>query len=405
MRLLGPPEVPGTAWQEAKVGAGFSASLDVGAVRPQTADVPSFPMTTRKRPPSLPPPSGPEGPGGSELLLYTTHDNQTRIEVRLEDETVWLSQAQMADLFQTTKQNVSLHIRNLFEEGELDRAGTVKDSLTVQSEGGREVRRQIEVYNLDVIISVGYRVKSHRGTQFRIWATQRLREYLVKGFALDDDRLKDVRTLPGGRDYFDELLERIRDIRSSERRFYQKVCDIYATSIDYDPAHEVTQAFFATVQNKLHWAIHGRTAAEVIAVRADATKPNMGLTTWKGAPGSPIRRADVEVAKNYLSETELRTLNLLVDQYLSFAEFQAQQRKPMAMKDWSPKLDDFLKLNERDILTDAGRISHELAMEKARGEFEKYDAERRRVEAAEPSEFDRAVEGIKKLTGPKKRAK
>lgn len=211
MRLLGPPEVPGTARQEATVGAGVSVSLDVGAVRPQTADVPSSPMTTRKRPPSLPPPAGPEGPGGSELLLYTTPDNQTRIEVRLEDETVWLSPAQMADLFQTTKQNVSLHIRNLFEEGELDRAGTVKDSLTVQSEGGREVRRQIEVYNLDVIISVGYRVKSHRGTQFRIWATQRLREYLVKGFALDDDRLKDVRTLPGGRDYFDELLEPLNE--------------------------------------------------------------------------------------------------------------------------------------------------------------------------------------------------
>ena len=342
-----------------------------------------------------PPPDRPGPSGQSEFLLYTTPDHQTRIEVRLEDETVWLSQAQMAELFQTTKQNVSLHIRNIYEEGELARAGTVKESLTVQFEGRREVQRQIEVYNLDVIISVGYRVKSHRGTQFRIWATQRLREYLVKGFAMDDERLKEVRTLPGGRDYFDELLERIRDIRSSERRFYQKICDIYVTAVDYDPAHDLTKAFFATVQNKLHWAIHGQTAAEVIAARADASKSNMGLTSWKGSPAGPIRRADVEIAKNYLSEAELRTLNLLVDQYLSFAEFQAQQRKAMTMKDWARKLDDFLKLNERDILTDAGRISHELAMEKARGEFEKYDAERRRVEATAPSELDRAVEGIK----------
>ncbi len=358
-------------------------------------------MAPRK---NIPPPPDRPGPSGqSELLLYTTPDHQTRIEVRLEDETVWLSQTQMAELFQTTKQNVSLHIRNIYEEGELARAGTVKESLTVQFEGRREVQRQIEVYNLDVIISVGYRVKSHRGTQFRIWATQRLREYLVKGFAMDDERLKEVRTLPGGRDYFDELLERIRDIRSSERRFYQKICDIYVTAVDYDSAHDLTKAFFATVQNKLHWAIHGQTAAEVIAARADASKPNMGLTSWKGSPAGPIRRADVEVAKNYLSEPELRTLNLLVDQYLSFAEFQAQQRKAMAMKDWARKLDDFLKLNERDILTDAGRISHELAMEKARGEFEKYDAERRKLEVTAPSEFDRAVEGIKKLKGPKKK--
>jgi hypothetical protein len=215
-----------------------------------------------KRPVSRSPrASDPGRTGGSEILLYMTPDRQARIEVRLEGETVWLSQAQMAELFQTTKQNVSLHVRNLYEEGELTREGTVKESLTVRSEGGRKVQRKIDLYNLDVIISVGYRVKSHRGTQFRIWATERLREYLVKGFALDDERLKEVLTLPGGRDYFDELLERIRDIRTSERRFYQKVCDIYATAIDYDPSHEATQTFFATVQNKLHWAIHGRTAA------------------------------------------------------------------------------------------------------------------------------------------------
>lgn len=288
----------------------------------------------------------------------------------------------------------------MFAEGELKPDAVIKESL-IPAADGKSYRTKL--YNLDVIISVGYRVKSHRGTQFRIWATQRLREYLVKGFALDDERLKEARTLPGGRDYFDELLERIRDIRSSERRFYQKVCDIYATAIDYDPGHETTQTFFATVQNKLHWAIHGRTAAEVIAERADASKPNMGLTTWKGAPSAAIRRADVEVAKNYLGEVELRTLNLLVDQYLSFAELQAQHRKAMTMKDWARKLDDFLRLNERDILSDAGRISHELALEKARGEFEKYDAERRRLEVADGTAFDRAVEGIRKISPPSKK--
>jgi hypothetical protein len=339
-----------------------------------------------------------EAPSGpSELILYTSPDHQTRIEVRLEDETVWLSQVQMAELFQTTKQNVSLHIRNLFEEGELTREGTVKDSLTVQREGERDVRRSVEYYNLDVIISVGYRVKSHRGTQFRIWATQRLREYLVKGFALDDERLKEGRTLPSGRDYFDELLERIRDIRSSERRFYQKICDIYSTSVDYDANTEVAQKFFATVQNKLHWAIHGKTAAEIISERADATRPNMGLTTWKGAPLGPIRKADVEVAKNYLREDEIRALNLLVDQYLSFAEFQAQQRKTMTMASWATKLDAFLKLNDRDILGDAGRISHKVAIEAAGREFEKYEREQRRIAGTLPSDFDQAVDRIKRL--------
>ncbi len=217
--------------------------------------------------------------GGSELLLYTTPDHQTRIEVRLEEETVWLTQRLMAELFDKSVKTVNEHISNVYAEGELTPEATIRKSRIVQEEGGRQVARDIDLYNLDVIISVGYRVKSHRGTQFRIWATQRLREYLVKGFAMDDERLKDVRTLPGGRDYFDELLERIRDIRSSERRFYQKVCDIYVTAIDYDAEHETTQTFFATVQNKLHWAIHGRTAAEVIAERADASKPNMGLTT------------------------------------------------------------------------------------------------------------------------------
>jgi hypothetical protein len=239
-------------------------------------------------------------------------------------------------------------------------------------------------------------VKSHRGTQFRIWATQRLREYLVKGFALDDERLKEMRTLPGGRDYFDELLERIRDIRASERRFYQKICDIYATSVDYDPGTDAAQTFFATVQNKLHWAIHGKTAAQVISERADATKPNMGLSTWKNAPAGPIRKADVEVAKNYLNEDELRALNLLVDQFLSFAEFKAQQRKTMTMAAWSSKLDGFLTLNDRDILGDAGRVSHTMALEVAGREFEKYD-EQRNAAAKSVTDFDKAVDRIKKL--------
>jgi hypothetical protein len=297
---------------------------------------------------------------------------------------------------------INEHVLNVFDEGELDPGPTIRKSRIVQMEGEREVTRLVDVYNLDVIISVGYRVKSHRGTQFRIWATQRLREYLIKGFTLDDDRLKEIRTLPGGRDYFDELLERIRDIRASERRFYQKICDIYTTSVDYDPSTAAAQKFFATVQNKLHWAIHGKTAAQVIAERADASKPNMGLTNWKGAPSAPIRRADVEVAKNYLDEEELRALNLLVDQYLSFAEFQAQQRKPMTMEAWAAKLDAFLKLNDRDILADAGRISHKIAVEHAASEFEKFERERRRLAAESPSDFDRAVEQVKRVAPRRK---
>jgi hypothetical protein len=279
-------------------------------------------------------------PGGSqsEFLLYQTQDKRTQIDVRLEGETVWLTQSQMVDLFQTTKQNISLHIRNVFEEGELQEAGTVKEYLTVQTEGGRSVSRKVAHYNLDVIISVGYRVKSHRGTQFRIWATQRLREYLVKGFTLDDQRLAE-----GGERsrYFDELLERVRAIRASERMFWQKVTDIYATSIDYDVNAPVTRDFFATVQNKFHFAIHGHTAAEIVVERANADKANMGLTTWKNAPDGPIRKTDVSIAKNYLQEEEMRQLNLIVDQYLSFAELQARQKKPMHMADWVRKLHDF----------------------------------------------------------------
>jgi hypothetical protein len=317
-------------------------------------------------------------PSRSEILLYQSPDRRTRIDVRLDGETVWLSQAQMAELFQTTKQNISQHVKKVFEEKELEPSATVKQYLTVQAEGGRDVQRAIDFYNLDVIISVGYRVRSHRGTQFRMWATQRLREYIIKGFTLDDERLKD-----GGvrNDYFDELIERVRAIRTSERNFYRKVTDIYSTAYDYDPNVQITHEFFATVQNKFHWAIHGHTAAELIAARADAMKPSMGLTNWRG---DRIRKADVGVAKNYLTAEELSMLNLIVDQYLSFAELQARQRKPMYMRDWIRKLDDFLTLNEREILDHAGKISARLSEEKAWAEFEKYSARQRQTEAEEP---------------------
>lgn len=298
----------------------------------------------------------PNKPGG-EFLLYQTEDGRSRIEVRMQADTVWLSLNQMAELFQRDKSVISRHIRNTFEEGELERRSTVANFATVQREGDREVTRDVEYFNLDVIISVGYRVKSHRGTQFRIWATQRLREYLVKGFALDDERLKQA----GGGNYFDELLARIRDIRSSEKIFWRKVLDIYATSIDYDPNAEVSQRFFSTVQNKMHWAAHGHTAAEIVHQRADASLPHMGLTSWAGARP---RQEDAEIAKNYLTAEELDTLNRIVTAYLEFAELQALNRKPMYMRDWSVKMDEFLRLSGRELLDHAGCISHEEALEK-----------------------------------------
>lgn len=305
----------------------------------------------------------------SEILIFQTEDGQTNIEVRLEEETVWLSQIQMAELFQTTKQNISLHIKNVFGEGELEEISTVKNYLTVQTEGKREVQRQLKFYNLDVIISVGYRVKSHRGTQFRIWATQQLKEYLIKGFILNDEKLKE-----NGHTniYFDELLERIRDIRSSEKIFYAKIRDIYATAVDYDPTTEESRKFFKTVQNKMHWAIHGHTAAEIIHKRADAGKANMGLTTWKNSPKGQIRKYDVSIAKNYLTEEELTELNLIVEQYLAFAELQARKRIPMYMKDWKNKLNDFITLNDKEILKHSGQISAQMAKELSEAEFEKY---------------------------------
>lgn len=322
----------------------------------------------------------------SEILIYQTADRSTRIDVRLDDETVWLTQAQLAELLQTTKQNVSLHLRNIFDEKELQEQSVVKEYLTTAQDGKSYTTKY---YNLDVIISVGYRVRSHRGTQFRIWATQRLKEYIVKGFTLDDERLRRGGTQ---NDYFDELIRRVREIRTSERNFYRKVTDIYATSYDYDKESPITKHFFATVQNKFHYAITHHTAAEIVAERADARKPNMGLTSWDGAR---IRKSDVGVAKNYLTEDELDSLKLLVDQYLSFAELQAKQRRPMYMKDWISKLDDFLRLNDRDILDNLGTITKSLSDEIAEREYEKYDNKRRLIESeTDVSDFDRYVRKI-----------
>jgi len=335
----------------------------------------------------------------SEILFYQTEDGQSRIEVRLEDNTVWLSQRLMAELFQTTKQNISLHIQNIYAEGELVHEGTVKEYLTVQQEGARKVSRSLEYFNLDVIISVGYRVKSHRGTQFRRWATERLREYLVKGFTIDDERLKEGRNI--GADYFDELLERIRDIRASEKRFYQKIRDIYKLAIDYDAEAEETKEFFQIVQNKLHWAITGKTAAELIAERADSSKANMGLTNWKG---SKVRRTDVAVAKNYLSIEEIGELNRIVVMYLDYAEDQAHRRKPLYMRDWRDKIDAFLKFNERAILEDAGKVSMEIAKALALEEFEKFNRHRLAEETAkEEEEFEKIARQLERKGRRKKK--
>jgi hypothetical protein len=324
----------------------------------------------------------------SQFLIYQTEGGTTKIEVRLENETVWLTLNQMAELFQTSKQNISQHIQAIYAEGELSPEATVKKYLTVRQEGGRQVQRLLDYYNLDMILSVGYRVKSRVATRFRIWATQRLREYIVKGFVLDDERLKNP---DQPFDYFDELLRRIRDIRTSERRFYQKITDIYATSMDYDPTTELSLTFFKTVQNKMHWAITGQTAAEIIHSRAGAAKPNMGLTSWRG---EKVRKRDVSIAKNYLNEEELAALNNLVEQYLVFAEGQAMRRIPMRMADWAAKLNAFLSFNERDILDHAGRISHELALERAEAEYEKFNRERIAQTDRLPSDFDKAVKQI-----------
>lgn len=285
-----------------------------------------------------------------QFLLYQTPDGKSKIEVKLQDDTVWLSLDQMAELFQRNKSTISRHIKNVLEEGELLADSTIANFATVQNEGKRHVERQITYYNLDMIISVGYRVHSYRGVQFRIWATKVLKDYIVKGFALNDDLLKRA----GGGNYFDELLARIRDIRSSEKVFYRKILEIYALSIDYDPRVEMTQKFFKTVQDKMHYSVHGHTAAEIIYERADAQKDFMGLTTWSGAmPTKP----EAEIAKNYLTQDEIKSLNRIVSLYLDFAEMQAEEHRPMYMKDWINILDDFLRISRKDILTHAGKIT------------------------------------------------
>ena len=300
-----------------------------------------------------------------QFLLYQTPDGESKIEVKLQDDTVWLSLDQMAELFQRNKSTISRHIKNVLEEGELLADSTIANFATVQNEGKRHVERQITYYNLDMIISVGYRVHSYRGVQFRIWATKVLKDYIVKGFALNDDLLKRA----GGGNYFDELLARIRDIRSSEKVFYRKILEIYALSIDYDPRVEMTQKFFKTVQNKMHYSVHGHTAAEIIYERADAQKDFMGLTTWSGAmPTKP----EAEIAKNYLTQDEIKSLNRIVSLYLDFAEMQAEEHRPMYMKDWINILDDFLRISRKDILTHAVKISAKLAKEKADTEYDKF---------------------------------
>ena len=335
----------------------------------------------------------------SSIILYQTEDGRTRIQCRFEDETVWLSQALMAELFQKDVRTINEHLVNIFEEGELSREATIRKFRIVRREGAREVAREVEHYRLEAILAVGYRVRSHRGTQFRQWATARLSEYLVKGFTMDDERLKNPPG-KGQKDYFDEQLERIRDIRSSERRFYQKVLDIYATSVDYTPDTEMSRQFFATVQNKMHWAAHGQTAAEVIHARADAALPFMGLQTTR--PGGIIRREDVSIAKNYLDPEELGTLNRIVNAYIEFAELRALQRQVMTMRHWIAKLDDFLKLSEHELLDHAGKITAEQAKLKAELEYDRYralmDAQPRRVDL----DFEKAVANLKKLPKPAK---
>lgn len=328
----------------------------------------------------------------SEIILYTTPQGEIKIEVFLQDETVWLTQRAMGELFGVSKKTISEHLGNVYKSNELQREATVRKIRTVQNEGEREVARTLDFYNLDAIISVGYRVNSHQATQFRIWATKTLKEFIIKGFVLDNERLKQGKKL-FGKDYFDELLERIREIRASERRFYQKITDIYAEcSIDYQPKAEITREFYKTVQNKLHWAITGQTAAEIISSRAKAEFPNMGLTTWKNSPKGKILKSDVSVAKNYLNKKEIDELNRIVAMYLDYAENQAARQIPMTMKVWVEKLDAFLQFNDYSVLKNAGSISADIAKELATVEFEKF-----RVIQDEDyeSDFDKEVKRIK----------
>lgn len=324
----------------------------------------------------------------NEIILYKTPEGKVKVEIFLHNETIWLTQKRMAELFDCSTDNISLHLRNIFDDGELS-SDSVTEEFSATATDGKNYKTKF--YNLDAIIAVGYRVNSKRATHFRIWATQILKEYIIKGFAMDDERLKNPNNI-FGKDYFEEQLARIRDIRSSERRFYQKITDIYAQcSADYSPDEAITKLFFATVQNKLHFAITGKTAAEIIHERADRNKPNMGLTTWKNSPQGRIRKEDVAIAKNYLEERELDQLNRIVTMYLDYAELQARNMKVMYMRDWVEKLDAFLKFNERDILLDAGKVSHEVALALAEKEFAKYCAEQDKNCI---SDFDRAVKKL-----------
>lgn len=327
----------------------------------------------------------------SEILIYQNSEGSIKIDVRLEEESVWLTQAQLCELFQKSKATISEHIKNVFEEGELDASATVRNFRTVQTEGKREVERAIDYYNLDVVISVGYRVKSPQGTQFRIWATQRLKEYIIKGFTLNDDRFKSGSSM----NYFNELQERIREIRISERFFYQKIKDIYTTSIDYDAKDERTIEFFKVVQNKLLWAISQQTAAELVYRRVDASLPLMGMQSLDKKNTLAIKKTDISIAKNYLKEDEIKLLGLLVEQYLAFAETMAQQHTPMYMKDWIQRLDVILQLNGRELLTHAGKISHDRALKKSNEEYEKYKIAQQAIEKEQS--LKEIEEDIKKL--------
>ena len=329
----------------------------------------------------------------SSFILYTSNTGDIKVNVFLENETIWLTQKSIGELFGKSKSTISEHLKNVFREEELDETSTVRKFRTVQIEGDREVERELEFFNLDAIISVGYRVNSKQATQFRIWATKTLKEFIVKGFVLDDERLKQGNQV-FGKDYFDELLERIREIRASERRFYQKITDIYAQcSIDYNPKSETTITFYKTVQNKLHWAITGNTASEIVSYRANAEKDNMGLTTWKNSPKGKILKSDISIAKNYLSEKEVSELNRLVELYLNFAELQAERNIPMKMREWSEILDSFLKINRYEILANAGSISHQIAIEKSTKEYQKF---RIKQDENYVSDFDNEIKKVKK---------
>jgi len=346
--------------------------------------------------------SGSEGPPAPGVLLYTTEDGRTRLECRFEADTLWLTQAQMAELFQTSVPNINIHLRQIFAEGELDPAATIKSYLMVRTEGARQVSRAVHHYSLPAILAVGFRVRSPRGTQFRQWATARLEEFLRKGFVLDDERLRNPPG-PGVPDYFDELLERIRDIRASERRMYLRVREIIALAADYQPDAEETQRVFQTVQNKLHYAVTGLTAPELIAARADADKPNMGLTAWKGGV---VRKGDVTVAKNYLNAEEIAELNRIVGMFLDFAEDQAKRRRQIFLRDWQARLDDFLRFNERAVLPHAGRVSREEADRKAAEEYERFAARRRAaLEAAGEAEALRQLEAAAKALPERRKAR